>query len=132
MSRAIALNAPEAVGLLVTAALRVGGTTDLHRYWQLACGLRLKLGRQERQALAWAAAEACDAEPMEAPPTFALPSIGPSTPPVTRGDPIEEAAAWCNLATVEERKAYLFACFVSLPPKDRAKFLGFAKRRASA
>ena len=55
-----AVPAHGAVGQLVSAALKLGGDTDLRPYWQLAQGLRLKLTRHERQALAWAALMACD------------------------------------------------------------------------
>jgi hypothetical protein len=47
-------------------------------------------------------------------------------------DVVDDAAWWDGIASDYELKAYLFACFLSLPQKDRAKFLALAKRRVAA
>jgi hypothetical protein len=120
---------PHALERHVKVARMLGDTLTLGapEDWEgFAIVARRWLTQEERQALAWAALEAeGKIEPV-------FPSIGSSTPRLSRGDPIEEAADWCNLATAEEIKAYAFACFLSMPPEDKAKFLRFAQRRTSA
>lgn len=54
-------------------------------------------------------------------------------PPLPALDAIEDSARWwASLASVAELRAYVAACFVRLPARDQAEFLGHANRRAAA
>jgi hypothetical protein len=47
-------------------------------------------------------------------------------------DVVEEAAFWVRYASPSELRAYLTACFNTLPGEDRAGFLSVVTRRAAA
>ena len=44
----------------------------------------------------------------------------------------DDARWWADLATLPELKAWVSACFVRLPQRDREEFLAAAMRRAAA
>ena len=115
-----AVPAHEAVGQLVSAALKLGGDTDLRPYWQLAQGLRLKLTRHERQALAWAALMACDDDEAEGIAKSVLPFERRAGWPVTPlEDVASEASFWADLASPAELQAYAAVCLSRLSQRGR-------------
>lgn len=131
--RTAALDAPEAVGLLAAAALRTGGRSDLHRYRQLAWGLRLKLDVPERRALAWAALMALDMDDaLDIAQLVIPPEDRAGWPVVPLEDVVEEAAFWADYASPEELRAYAVACVMHLPSSERRAFLDTVQGRAAA
>lgn len=106
-------------------------TLDTSHGWQgftaLACA---KLTERARVSLAWAVLSGLGRDQAVAVAESVLGGAGAPIPALL--DDAEEAAFWADMATDSELRAYAWAAFSRLSPKDRADFLDLATRRAAA
>lgn len=120
----------QSVVAMVGHALTLKDDVDI--WCGLALILRTRLSPVERGCLAVAALDAADDEQfwlaLEACMSPRL--AGHPLPPFLDID--ADARWWADLASPAELRAWLAACFVRLPSREKTSFLSAAKRRAIA
>lgn len=94
---------------------------DFEAWTKFSLLASVRLAAAERAALAWAALTALEPDQAESVALGVLQRAGP--PHVPFDAPLAEARAWATYASEEERKAYLLACWESLPHDRQMAFL---------
>lgn len=106
---------------------------DQPEAWQgLEIVLRARLTPYERACLLTSVATANDTNLLiDVLETVVPARLAGATLPVFL-DVVADAHWWAEIATLPELKAWLTACFLGLPEREKAEFLTVAKQRISA
>lgn len=127
----IAKNIPEHIKRTCRAlgfALWIG---DRDQWFGVSAILRARLTPEQRAALAYMALRALPPETAADVANAVLP--GPISSPIAPLlNYMDEAAFWADMASQEERDAYMLACYNRSPALRQAAFLEFVKGRAAA
>ena len=106
--------------------------TDTEAWRGLASVLQARLTPFERACLAAVALEAAEDEEVCEILDATVSCRFAGTPLPSFLDPAAEARWWADIASPAELKAWLTACFLRLPKRERVGFLAAAKGRIAA
>ena len=96
--------------------------------WAASALLRQRLTARKRKFLTATAMIANNADELTPIVDFAYSKLTFGCPDVPYASPQFEAKWWAERATIDERKAFLVACFGSLGPKLQQDFIDFIHR----
>ena len=94
--------------------------------WAASALLRQRLTPRKRKFLTATCLVSNNAEELTPVIDFAYAKLTFGGPEAPYGSPQEEAKWWTEHATLDERKAFLVACYGSLAPKLQSDFIEFA------
>lgn len=104
---------------------------DVNSWSGVSVVLTASASTQQRAALAWAALRSLTPEGIAA-VVGAVQPHGIGEPIVPLFNHMEEAAFWADMASQEERDAYMLACYNRSPAHRQAAFLEFVQGRKAA
>ena len=97
--------------------------------WAAATLLRVKFNNDERKYITLCSILSCEPDEIAQLTDAAYNLLCAGTPLAPSGSHMEDARWWVSVSNLDERKAYLAACFHSLPQNTQRDFIKYANSK---